>query len=507
MTPTDNPLVASYEVTPQSAGLVSVEFGKDTTYGLSTSAQTAVQGVPVTILVAGMEANTHYHMRATVTKENGEKSVHADHTFLTGSIPANFLPSVTTQTSAGFAPQPGIELVDAQFTAFATDLDGNVIWYYPFPDRQPNLDLYPLRLLPNGHLGCFIAPVSQSIATNPITPIPAGSLDVLREFDLAGNTVRQLTMAQLNARMAAAGFDVTLQLFSHDFQVLPNGHWLIIANTFRTFTNLVGYPGTTDVTGDVVVDLDTNLNPVWYWSEFDHFDVNRHPMGFPDWTHSNGLAYSPDDGNFLVSIRHQNWVVKVDYRNGAGTGDVLWKLGEGGDFKLLNAVDPTDWIYAQHAPVFTSSNTTGSFHLALMDNGDDREFPAGVVCGSANAPPCLYTTIPVMQVNEGDMTASFLFHQVLPPSLYSAFAGNTEVLANTNIEYNLADAPGGAAIYEVTAQATPETCVADASTTSLLSSVSLAKFISRSAMVARASHLVAAEAILCCRDKPAHCRG
>ncbi len=339
---------------------------------------------------------------------------------------------------------------------FATDLQGNVIWYYAFPDAQPASLLYPIRLLPNGHLACMIAPASQIIATNPATPVPAGSLVVLREFDLAGNTMQQLTMADLNTRMAAAGFNVQLQLFSHDFQVLPNGHWLIIANTVKSFTNLVGYPGNTDVTGDVVVDLDSNLNPVWYWNEFDHFDVNRHPMSFPDWTHTNAVTYSVDDGNFIVSIRHQNWIVKVDYQNGAGTGNVLWKLGEGGDFQLMNGVDPTDWFYAQHDAVFTGNSTAGIFNLALMDNGDDREFPAGVQCGGAGAPACLYTTVPVMQINERAMTASFLFHQILPSTLYSSFAGNTEVLNNTDVEYDInGNSAPGASIFEVTQQPVP----------------------------------------------------
>jgi len=110
-------------------------------------------------------------------------------------------------------------------------------------------------------------------------------------------------------------------------------------------------------------------------------------MNFPDWTHSNAIAYSPDDGNFLVSIRHQHWIVKVDYRDGAGTGNILWKLGHEGDFKLQGGIDPTDWFYAQHDVNFVSSNTTGSFQLAIMDNGDNRLFPSGLTCGATGAQP------------------------------------------------------------------------------------------------------------------------
>ena len=61
--------------------------------------------------------------------------------------------------------------------------------------------------------------------------------------------------------------------------------------------------------GDALVDLDQNHNPVWVWDTFDHLcsatvttpclDINRHPLDFPDWTHSNALVYSPDDGNLF----------------------------------------------------------------------------------------------------------------------------------------------------------------------------------------------------------------
>ncbi len=460
---TANPLVAAYVLPITLPGEVSVEFGTDTTYAQTTSAQTVtVPNSVVTILVAGMKQNTTYHMRASYTYRDGTMVKNADRIFRTGALPANFIPSFTTTTTPATTPQPGIEMIDpilgsVASTAFVTDLDGNVIWAYLFPDRQPTSLLYPIRLMPNGHMAMFIAPVSQLVATNPTTPVPAGSLNVLREIDLAGNTIQQLAMADLNTRMAAAGFNVTLQLFSHDFQILPNGHWLIIANTVKHFDSVTEETGPQDVTGDVVVDLDPNLNPVWYWNEFDHLDVNRHPFMFPDWTHSNAVTYSPDDGNFLVSIRHQNWVVKVDYRDGAGTGNILWKLGEGGDFTLTNGVDPTDWFYAQHNSVFASPNTTGIFSLALMDNGDDRQFPANVTCGQNGAPACLYTTIPILQIDENKKTAAFQFHQILPPGMYSNFAGNTEVLPNGNIEYDLAGVGADSYIYEVTPQPNPLT--------------------------------------------------
>lgn len=458
-----NPQVATYSITPSLPGNVTIEFGEDTNYGFSTSAQHTPAPPAfglVTTLVAGMKANTAYHMRARVDYDNGTSITDTDHTFTTGAITPGYVPSFTVNITPGMTPQPGIELVDIvpsteASSAFATDLTGNVIWTYIPPESgSPGATVYPVKLLPNGHFMCLIGPSSNSVIATPVAP---GTPNVLREFDLAGNTVRELKMTDLNTRMAAANFNIQLQAFTHDFQLLPNGHVLVMANTTRQFTNLPGYPGTITVAGDLVIDLDENFNPVWVWNEFDHFDINRHPMSFPDWTHSNAIVYSQDDGNFLVSIRHQNWIVKVDYRDGAGTGNVLWKLGYQGDFKLEGATDPTNWFYAQHDVNFVSTNTTGSFQIAIMDNGDDRVFPAGVTCDAAGAPPCQYTTIPIMKVDENARTASFVFHQTLPTSLYSVFAGSTRVQPNTNVEYNLAGLGTNSATIEVTPTSTPQT--------------------------------------------------
>ena len=455
---TNNPQVALYTISSPSDAAVTVKFGKDTNYGLHTWAQkTPPGGGSVSILVAGMQATTTYHMQADVEFANGTKAVDADHTFTTGDVPAN-LPSLTVTTTAGMTPQPGVELIDDVFggtptAAFVTDLSGNVIWAYAVPDGQTGSTLYPIKQLPNGDFVLLTAPQSQSALQSPVSD---GTLNVIREIDLTGKTIKELRMSDLNARLAAGFNNLKLQAFHHDITPLPNGHWLVLANTLKQFTGLAGLPGTTNVLGDVVVDLDPNLQPVWVWNSFDQLDVNRHPYNFPDWTHANAVVYSPDDGNILVSLRHQNWIVKIDYRDGTGTGNVLWKLGPGGDFKLQGGTDPTDWFYAQHDPEFFSQNTTGVFSLGIMDNGDDRILQNNLQCGTSGAPAC-YTTVQVLQVDDHGMTANLQFHRIMPPDLYSFFGGNVDLLKNGNVEYNLAAVGPDAYVVEVTQESSPQT--------------------------------------------------
>ena len=459
---TNNVQVAQYTTSPAAPADVSVQFGLDSTYGLTTWTQAVpAGGGPVSLFVAGMKQSTVYHMRGVIQFADGTQFDDADQTFTTGALPANLVPTITTTTTAGMTPQSGVELLDltsigptAHIPAVVvTDLDGNVLWAYQptLPGAGPN----PVKLLPNGH---FLITYSGQ---------PDGNDFTMQEVDLGGNVIWQMTAAQLNQALAAAtcaGCNITVIGAHHDFVMLPNGHLILIASTTQVVS------GTT-VTGDVLIDvgdMDTNLvpRPVWLWNEFDHLDITRRPYFYPDWTHTNAVLYSPDDGNLIISMRHQNWLVKIDYANGTGTGNILWHLGYQGDFTLLNAdgstdTNATDWFYAQHGPSFVTPNTSGKFSLVLFDNGDDRgvSIVAGGTCGVAGQPAC-YSTVPLLELDETAMTATLVFH---PTTLdYSFFGGNAEVLKNGNIEYDECGSTplpaNNAKIVEVT-QASPSQTV------------------------------------------------
>ena len=441
VSPTANVQVALYSISPGAPANVSVRFGKDTNYVLKTWEQPVPDGGgPVNLLVAGMAADTTYHMRAIVKFSDGARFLDYDNTFVTGSLPLAQLPTIEVTTTPGMRPQEGIELLDLVIPQpqqapliMATDLEGNVIWTYN--DGNLGGTPQPVKLLPNGHfLIEYVAPVGV-----------AGS--VIQEVDLAGTVIWQMTLADLDAALAAAtcaGCNVSVFYTHHDFAPLPNGHLVVIASTSRNISGTL-------IIGDVLIDLDPNHKPVWIWNEFDHLDTNRRPFGFtldnPDWTHTNAILYSPDDSNLIVSLRHQNWLLKIDYRNGNGNGDILWKLGYQGDFALIGGTDPTDWFYAQHGPSFVSKNTTGIFSLALFDNGDDRVFPPNVTCGAMGEPACLYSTAQILQIDETSMTATLVSHPRAPE--YSSFGGNAEVLKNGNLEFCESAGAGEGNIYEV----------------------------------------------------------
>jgi arylsulfate sulfotransferase len=475
-----NVQVAQYAVTPPSPATVSVQFGLTTTYGLNTWTQpNATLGSPVSLYVAGMTQSTPYHMRGVLQFGDGTSFNDSDFTFTTGALPSILAPVITATTAPGMTPQSGVELLDAVVLvggfsklpeSVVTDLAGNVLWaYQPTLPNEPGPN--PVKLLSNGH---FMINFSGQ---------PDGDNAVLQEVDLGSNVVWQMTAAQLNTALAAATCaecNVTVIGTHHDFAALPNGHIIVIASTTETLGD-----GTTP-TGDVIIDLGDMENvggnnpnhtpqPVWAWNEFNHLDTNRRPYQYPDWTHTNAVIYSKDDGNLIISIRHQNWLVKLPYENGTGSGDAIWKLGailptdttaeDMANFTLLNAdgttdTNATDWFFAQHGPSFTTTNTTGNFGLVLFDNGDDRGVAdvAGGTCGTGQPVAC-YSTVPVFSIDETAKTATFVINPTTHD--YSNFGGNAEVLQNGNVEYDECNTPlstfDNGAIYEVTQTPTPQT--------------------------------------------------
>lgn len=324
-----------------------------------------------------------------------------------------------------------------------TDLAGNLLWGYD-PGASITGGVGDVKLLPNGD---FLANFAGQ---------PDGTASVIDEVDLGGNVVWSMTAAQLNQALASAtcpGCNITVIGTHHDFALLPNGHIIVIAAQQQTLS-LTGFSTPQTVDGDVLIDLDQNHKPVWVWNEFDHLDPNRHPEGLPDWTHTNAIVYSPDDGDLIVSSRHQSWVFKVDYHDGAGSGNILWKLGYQGDFTLQGGTAPQDWQYGQHDPNVISTNSSGVFQMTMFDNGFLRVMdPGGDLCGTTGQPAC-YSRVPVFQIDETGKTATLQWVDNLSP-IYSFWGGSSRQLANGDLQFDeTTPTATTAALYEVT-QATP----------------------------------------------------
>ncbi len=108
------------------------------------------------------------------------------------------------------------------------------------------------------------------------------------------------------------------------------------------------------------------------------------------------------DGNLLYSSRSQDWVIKIDYQYGTGSGNIIWRLGPNGDFQLASK-EPYPWFTHQHDPEFLADNVT----LTLFDNGNVRNL----------ADPSQDSRGQVLTIDEGAKQATLILNvDLLVPS-------------------------------------------------------------------------------------------
>jgi hypothetical protein len=433
VTPTLNPLVALYSVPPSSAGTVFVQFalaGDDPEWR-NTDTRTVEPGKSTNLFIAGMLPNTTYQMRHVFSDGTGSAPV----LFTTGSLPTTLsFPTYTATLPQGpesdieqdmifhlSARQPGLVP-----NPFATDVQGRVMWYYDPTDSGLTFT-FPIQSLVSG--GTILL-----AGIDPYTSLPT-SRNVLREVDLAGNPIRETNLAAINEQLAALGHTDVIHSFTNDVQRLPDGRTAAVGMTQRSI-DVNGTP--TNYNGMTIVVLDGDFRVAWAWNGFDHLDVNRAPIlgeivqpsttgpstavpSLPsvDWLHINTVSWSPADGNLVLSVRHQDWVVKIDYANGAGDGHVVWRLGAGGDF-ALNSSDPDAWFSHQHNAHFVDNST-----LVLLDNGNTRRA----------SDPNAHSRGQVWTLDETNMTATPVLNADL--GTYAGAVGSAQRLSNGNYAFTL----------------------------------------------------------------------
>lgn len=408
---TTNPLVALYTAPPTSGSGMYVQFkllGSQQPWS-STAVQPIVPGKSTNFLVAGLMPNKTYVMRHVLL--DGRTS--PARTFRTGSLPAylafpNFTvqqpPSRRADLTQNTVLHLGVNPPDGAVDTLATDRQGHIVWYYdPVANAFPS---YGTSLVTGGTL--LLLGLNQD---------GVGGASTLREVDLAGDTVRETNIDAVNAELAALG-QHPITNFNHEAQRLPNGDTAVLASSKRT-VNLNGTP--TQYTGDMVLVLDPNFNVAWVWDPFQWLDINRLPTqgeGPADWLHANAISWSPADGNLLVSLRSQDWVVKIDYANGTGDGHVIWRLGQGGDF-TINSADPLPWFSHQHDAHYVDNTT-----LVVFDNGNTRK----------SLDPTANSRGQALVLNEQTMQATLVSNVNL--GTFSPAVGSAQRLPNGNLVFD-----------------------------------------------------------------------
>ncbi len=278
---------------------------------------------------------------------------------------------------------------------YVVDEAGKTRWFLAYPDAEA-LDHLPagIKILPDGNMLFILG-------------------DRLRIMDELGETLSEVTTNQLG-----------VPLFHHDVIPLPNGNFMAISIEARE----IFYPADNQdhyVVGDFLVEFTPSGVIAWSWSALDHLDPQRkradfdntfYPIFSPttgeqakDWSHGNGVIYVPEDDSFIFSMRHQDWVIKIDHK----TGDVVWKLGDEGDFSLSG----DHWFFHQHSPELQPDGS-----LLLFDNG----------VGDPNRDSSLWTTRPMRLVLDTQTMEATIDWVDGHEQYLSLIAGDIDRLSNGN---------------------------------------------------------------------------
>ncbi|MGE0321219.1 MAG: aryl-sulfate sulfotransferase [Polyangiaceae bacterium] len=289
----------------------------------------------------GLEPDTDYSVELVIDSQRYPMS------FKTRPALPGYKSSFSVTTSG--TPAPDYRMFDyseapvvGNAGVYSVDPAGKTRWFLAYPDAEA-LDHLPggIKLLPDGNILFILG-------------------DRMQIIDELGAVQSEVLVSQLG-----------VPLFHHDIIPLPNGNFLAISIETRE----INYPADNQshyVVGDFLVEFSPQGIITWSWSALDHLDSQRkradfdnpfYPIFSPttgeqakDWSHGNGVIYDASDDTLIFSMRHQDWVIKIDHK----TGDVVWKLGDEGDFTL----NGDRWFFHQHSPELQPDGS-----LVLYDNG------------------------------------------------------------------------------------------------------------------------------------------
>lgn len=123
--------------------------------------------------------------------------------------------------------------------------------------------------------------------------------------------------------------------------------------------------------------------------------------------------------------------MRIAYGNGAGTGDIQWRMGPDGGFSFNNITgDPWPWFSHQH----DVSLIDNSGAVLLFDNGDTRIAPPPIGLGAACQPYDCHSRGLAVQFSETAMTVQPLFSVDL--GVYSGADGSAQTLSNGNYSFH-----------------------------------------------------------------------
>ncbi|HLN89780.1 MAG TPA: aryl-sulfate sulfotransferase, partial [Candidatus Binatia bacterium] len=203
----------------------------------------------------------------------------------------------------------------------------------------------------------------------------------------------------------------------HDIQYDPlNGTFLVLQSYPRDV-------GNNSYLFDRILQVNVNGTVLWSWDVFDHVPLSQasifnettvlNGQTLIDFSHANSLDWDYNNNIIYLNLRCTNTFYKID-RN---TGNIVWSVGEFGNFTLLddqgNQVSSL-WYHSHNTKQVAPDVFT------MFDNDDNNV---------TNPNDCRSRMIE-LTVNETSMTAYVNWSWEAPVQYWNSYAGGTVLLPN-----------------------------------------------------------------------------
>lgn len=366
-------------------------------------------------LIGGLP-DTTYDIRVFARAEHGGYVATAPFTFTTGSLPP-LMPQLDWLARDPSRVQPGWTLLppwapEVGDLLLVLDAEGRVVWAYDPADDWK-------AMTPTGH-GTLVGVERAAIV----------------EVDWLGETRRRYSLTGGSATTLVDWGDP-----HHEAVPLPDGSvWTWVSETRAVDDFPVDYDrlstAPADIADQVAIHFGVDGATIERVAMADWLDPTRigwnsfdlSSLGVYDWGHANAIQVLPDDDDLIVSLRHQDCVVKLDPR----TGVIDWIFGTHDGWgdpwraSLLTPIGPPfAWPGHQHAPVWDGQR------LIVFDNGNDgRTTPYS----DANRTDT-YSRVAAFDIDPVARTAAlaWAWSDTTTGPLYSRALGNADPLPNGNV--------------------------------------------------------------------------
>ena len=183
--------------------------------------------------------------------------------------------------------------------------------------------------------------------------------------------------------------------YHHDLCQLDNNNFLVLTNEYEDNT-----------IEDIIIEIDYDTGNII--KTIDLKDIIPLEQGKSenwseeDWFHNNSISFDKYNNSIILSGRHQDIVISIDY----DTDELEWILGNpdgwNPDMKqyFLKPVNELEYTYSQHAAKIIDNN-----RIMIFDNGNNRSKNKDTYI----EPKDNYSRGVIYEINQEDMTVTQLY--------------------------------------------------------------------------------------------------